>query len=266
MQTVAVPDTAVQRAPRVAAPRSRHNAASLAAGYTRLQHALNVIALAAFAGLAVWVGVHVLDRPFGPWHTLLGVLAGWVFTDFACGMIHWAGDTWGHTRIPVIGRMLVRNFREHHVDPAAITRHTMVQVLGEQALFAAPLIGLLPLYDPADDDAYGAALLVGMYTVLVAAMASNLFHRWAHMARPPLIARLMQCAGLIISFRQHARHHCPPYTVSYCIAIGWLNPVLDRIRFWRGLEWLIWKTTGAIPREDDLGREAALALMRDPDN
>ena len=67
---------------------------------------------------------------------------------------------------------------------------------------------------------------------------------------------------LIISFRQHAKHHQPPYVRNYCIAIGWLNPLLEGIRFWRGLEWLIWKLTGAVPREDDLGREAALALMR----
>ena len=252
--------------PKGRAPRSRHNAAVLAAGYTRLQHCLNVTALLAFTALAVWIGDHVLSRPLGPWHTLLGVLAGWVFTDFACGMIHWAGDTWGRPTMPVIGRMLVRSFREHHVDPAAITRHGTVQVLGEQAIFAVPLIVLLKFYDPGRDDALGAALLVCMYTVMIAAMVSNLFHRWAHMARPPWIARVMQRAGLIISFRQHARHHCPPYVTSYCIAIGWLNPLLDRIRFWRGLEWLVWKTTGAVPREDDLGREQALALMRNSNN
>jgi plasmanylethanolamine desaturase len=243
-------------------PRSRHDATSLAAGYTRLQHGLNIAGLCAFCVLALWVGQHTFSRSIGVVPVTLAMLAAWVFTDFACGVIHWAGDTWGRPGMPVIGRMLVRTFREHHVDPRAITRHGTVQVLGEQAIIAAPLIALLKLYDPAEEDTFGAALLVGMYTVMLAAMAANLFHRWAHMRKPPLVARAMQRVGIVISFRHHARHHRPPYTQSYCIAIGWLNPLLDRVRFWRALEWLIWKTTGAIPRADDVGDEAALAIMR----
>lgn len=246
------------------APASRHDARVLASGYTRFQHVLNVMGLLAFCGLAVWVGLHVAGRTLGPWTLLVGVVAGWVITDFICGMLHWAGDTWGRPTMPVIGRMFVRSFREHHVDPLAITRHGTVQVLGEQSLLAAPLMALIKLYDPADDNAAGTTLLVCLYTILVGSMAANLFHRWAHMRKPPLLAKALQAAGIVISFRQHARHHCPPYTQSYCIAIGWLNPVLDRVRFWRGLEWLVWKTTGAVPREDDLGREAALSLMRAP--
>jgi ubiquitin-conjugating enzyme E2 variant len=220
---------------------------------------MNVFGLSAFCVMAAWVGVHVVSFQVGAIELAVGVFTARVVTDFACGMIHWAGDTWGRTNTPVIGRMFVRTFREHHVDPRAITRHGTVQLLGEQAIVGAPLMPLLWLYEP--ESAYGATLLVFMYAVLVVAMAANVFHRWAHMTRPPLVGRVMQRAGLIISFKQHAKHHRPPYVQHYCIAIGWLNPLLDGIRFWRGLEWLIYKCTGAVPREDDLGHEAALALM-----
>jgi len=240
----------------------RHDPDVLAAGYSAAQRRWNVAGLAAFAVLAVWIGHHVLSRPLGPLPLVVGVLAGWVLTDFLCGVIHWAGDTWGRTSMPLIGRFVVRTFREHHVDPQAITRHGLVQMLGEQAIVAVPLISLLGLYDPAVDDELGNTLLVALYTTFVASIAANVFHKWAHMRQPPLAARLLQRAGILISFRHHARHHCPPYLQCYCIAIGWLNPVLDRLRFWRGLEWLAWKVTGAIPREDDLGREAALAILR----
>jgi ubiquitin-conjugating enzyme E2 variant len=266
MATAIVPDNSVHPVPAAArqpVPRARHDAGALAAGYTRVQHVLNVLGLLTFAVLAAWIGEHTFSRPLSVMVVLLGVLAGWVITDFCCGVIHWAGDTWGRPDMPLIGRMFVRSFREHHVDPRAITRHGNVQLLGEQSLIAAPLIALLKLYDPAHDDAIGAGVLVGMYTVMMAAMAANVFHKWAHTRRPPLLGRVMQRMGLVISYRQHARHHCPPYVNSYCIAIGWLNPLLDRIRFWRGLEWLIWRVTGAVPREDDLGRDAALALMRE---
>lgn len=241
-------------------PRSIHDPAALSSGYTRPQHVMNVLGLVVFFVGAVWVGAHVYSFRPGVYELAVGIFAAWVFTDFACGVIHWAGDTWGRTDLPLVGRMFVRSFREHHVDPRAITRHGMVQLLGEQAIVAVPLMPLLLLHEP--ESAYGVTLLVFMYAVLVVAITANVFHRWAHMARPPLIGRVMQRAGLIISFRQHAKHHQPPYTRHYCIAIGWLNPLLDGLRFWRGMEWLIWKLTGAVPREDDLGRDAALALMR----
>ena len=241
-------------------PRSIHDPAALASGYTLVQHVMNVLGLTGFCAAAAWVGVYVYSFQPGAYELAAGVFLAWVFTDFACGVIHWAGDTWGRTNLPLVGRMFVRSFREHHVDPRAITRHGIVQLLGEQAIAALPLMPLLLLFEPTSP--YGVTLLVFMYAVLVVAIAANVFHRWAHMARPPLVGRIMQRAGLIISFRQHARHHQPPYTSHYCIVIGWLNPLLDSIRFWRSLEWLIWKLTGAVPREDDLGREAALQLMR----
>jgi ubiquitin-conjugating enzyme E2 variant len=247
-------------------PRSRHDAALLSAGYTRTQHWLNVAGLTAFSVLALWIGVHTFDRTHDWLFVSMALVAAWVFTDFACGLLHWAGDTWGRPDMPLIGRFLVRSFREHHVDPRAITRHGAVQALGEQSIIATPLIGLLALYDPADEDKFEAALLAGMYFVMLSAIAANVFHRWAHMRKPPLVARLLQRAGIIISFRHHARHHKPPYTTRYCVAIGWLNPLLDRIRFWRGLEWLVHKTTGAVPREDDIGRDAALTIMQPPRN
>ena len=240
--------------------RSRHDASVLASGYTRTQHVMNVVGLVAFAASALWVGEHVFMHDVGAVELTLGLLLGWVLTDFICGFIHWAGDTWGRTDMRLIGRMFVRSFREHHVDPRAITRHGTVQLLGEQSIVAAPLLPVLLFFET--EDALGVTALVCAYTTFVASMCANVFHKWAHMTRPPLIARMMQRAGLIISYRQHAKHHRPPYIENYCIAIGWLNPVLESVRFWRGLEWLVYKFTGAVPREDDLGREAALQLMR----
>lgn len=240
--------------------RARQDAAVLASGYTRLQHWMNILGLSAFCVVAILVGAHVFSRTVGWIPLTVGILAGWVLTDFICGLIHWAGDTWGRTGMPIVGRMFVRSFREHHVNPHAITRHGMIQLLGEQAIVAAPMLPVLWLYEPEEE--IGLTVLICVYTAFNSSIAANVFHRWAHMRRPPLVARLMQRMGLIIGYRHHARHHRPPYLRNYCIAIGWLNPLLDGVRFWRALEWLVWKTTGAIPREDDLGREAALALMR----
>jgi len=32
---------------------------------------------------------------------------------------------------------------------------------------------------------------------------------------------------------------------------GWLNPILEKTKFWKGLEYIVSKTTGLVPREDD---------------
>ncbi|MFO0751591.1 MAG: fatty acid desaturase CarF family protein [Myxococcota bacterium] len=249
--------TPSQRPPKII----RHDVATLAAGYSPSQHRWNIGGLVAFAALGVAVGVHVFARPLEVWPVVLGVLAGWVATDLVTGFVHWAGDTWGRPDMPIIGRSVIRTFREHHIDAKAITHHGLVQTLGEQAIGAVPVMALLWLCDPDPDNGFGAGALVGLYVLVVASTASNLFHKWAHMKRPPRLARALQKMGLIMSLEHHARHHRAPHLEGYCIAIGWLNPLLDGIGFWRGLEWLVWKLTGAVPREDDLGRDAALALL-----
>ena len=48
-----------------------------------------------------------------------------------------------------------------------------------------------------------------------------------------------------------------PFECNYCITTGWLNPLFTKINFWRNLERVIIKLTGAIPRTDDIGIKAA---------
>ena len=92
---------------------------------------------------------------------------------------------------------------------------------------------------------------------------TNQVHKWAHQRRPPAAVRLMQRAGLILSREHHATHHRAPHTRAYCITSGWLNPLLDAIRFFAAAERVITFATGAVPRADDaLHRAGAHAARR----
>jgi hypothetical protein len=43
-------------------------------------------------------------------------------------------------------------------------------------------------------------------------------------------------------------HHKRPYGVRYCTTTNYLNPLLDAIGFWRGLEWLIERLGATVQR------------------
>lgn len=60
--------------------------------------------------------------------------------------------------------------------------------------------------------------------------------------------------------QHHDVHHTAPFDKYYCITTGWLNWPLTKIGFFKGLEKLVTMTTGAIPRADDIGLDAALKI------
>jgi ubiquitin-conjugating enzyme E2 variant len=175
---------------------------------------------------------------------VLGVLAA----DAATGLVHWACDTWGDERTPWLGPGLIRFFREHHHDPEAILAHDWIVVNREPA--AAASAALLLLWLPPAEAALEGNLLARGFVCSFAAFAAsaNLIHRFAHAPRPPRVVRLAQRAGLVLSAERHARHHRAPHRSDYCIATGWLNPLLDRIGFWRRLEAVILRLSVSMRR------------------
>jgi ubiquitin-conjugating enzyme E2 variant len=163
---------------------------------------------------------------------LLGVLAA----DALSGLVHWACDTWGDERTPLLGPGLIRFFREHHRDPEAILGHDWILVNREPAAAASAALLLLWL-PPVEAVLEGNVLARGFVCSFGAfAAGANLIHRFAHALRPPRAIRLAQRLGLALSPQRHARHHRAPHRTDYCIATGWLNPILDRTGFWRRLE------------------------------
>jgi ubiquitin-conjugating enzyme E2 variant len=172
--------------------------------------------------------------------------------DLGSGLVHWGADTWGSERIPLVGKTFIGPFREHHLDPKAITRHDFLETNGASAFVVLPLMaGAWHLGDGHGHGAVVASVVLGMTALLT--LATNQIHKWAHTDAPPALVRWLQHSGLLLSPDNHALHHAPPFDRHYCITHGWLNPLLGRIGFFRALERGIVRLTGAVPRREDLG-------------
>jgi hypothetical protein len=101
-----------------------------------------------------------------------------------------------------------------------------------------------------------AILLVGAWSVglltwhvwLFAILGANAneFHKWEHHTRKEngRAISFLQDIKILQTGKHHALHHTDPKNSHYCTITNLLNPILDTMRFWNGLEWLLAKTIG----------------------
>jgi hypothetical protein len=151
----------------------------------------------------------------------LAVLCGWLLADLVSGLVHWALDSFGSVRTPILGPAFIRPFREHHADPEGMTRHDFIEVNGASCLGCLPLLGLSLLLD-------GFAHALVLFTCL-GVLFTNQCHKWAHVQRAGALIRRLQAIGLILRPAEHAKHHTPPYNSHFCTANGWLNRPLNAL-------------------------------------
>lgn len=225
--------------------------------------------VAAFTGTCGALLVQLSSVPWGRLQLItigVGTLLGYLVADVVSGVVHWFFDTYFHDDTPLIGRAFVHPFREHHVDPLAITRHDFFEVNGNTSLALLPVvIAALLLGNPGDGE-LGTARFAQTATQTVAlafalaTFATNQFHQWAHQERPAAAVRWLQASGLILSPAHHRNHHSGNYRQSFCITAGWLDPLLDRMHFFQRIEHVVRRLSsggghgGEIPNDADTAR------------
>jgi plasmanylethanolamine desaturase len=246
-------------------PLKQHDAKKLEAGYIASHRTAEKWGIVVAVAFTLVLAVQVVASPSlsGWWMPLAG-LVGILLADFTSGFVHWMFDTWGDLNTPVLGRLAIRTFRHHHVAPTAITEHDFIETNAHNIALTViySVVGLLLVRPSAAtlfDVFIGQTLLCATFFT---AFTSQI-HKWAHTAEPPRIVALLQRLRLIISPDHHAVHHVPPYHRNYCITVGWLNGPLRAVRFFETLERTITALTGIVPREDDLGKEAAAEVAEE---
>jgi TMEM189-like protein len=209
--------------------------------YARGHRALEIAAIVfVFAALG-WLGFRVggaAARGRDWFGVGISAVLGYVVADFISGFVHWAGDTLGDAQTPVFGRGFVTPFRYHHVDPKDVTLHDFVETNGNNCIVVAPVLGVLMMVTPRTVGLWFYACTTMVFTSLFL-FCTNQFHKWAHEERASGLIRRFQRMGLILSPERHALHHASPQDRSYCITVGWMNPVLDRIGFFRACEAIV---------------------------
>lgn len=172
------------------------------------------------------------------WVSLLAILCGYLLADFLAGTVHWIADHFFEPETPLLGPMLIAPFRAHHEDALEMTRHDFFEVSGNNALVTLPLVVLLATRLPAADGV-GQFFSVLGGSLTLALFVTNQFHSWAHSPSPPPLVRLLHSTGLILTPARHGHHHRNEHDRAYCVTSGWMNPLLDRIRFFERLERVI---------------------------
>jgi len=222
----------------------------------------SILTFWSLVGAVIWkVKPHFHDSP---WLVLSGFLTGFIMADWVSGLVHWLADTWGSVEMPVIGKSLLRPFREHHVDQKAMTHHDYIETNGSNCMISVPwALGafLIPI-NAGPYHWFSLFNVVWITSMIFWVMMTNQFHKWAHMddGRAPKIVTALQKMHLILPPAHHHLHHTAPFDKYYCITTGWLNWPLTKLGFFKGLERLVTATTGIIPRKDDIGIDAAIAI------
>lgn len=171
------------------------------------------------------------------WLVALTIPLGLLASDFVTGMLHWAADTYGSENTLVVGPSLIKPFRLHHIYPRDICTHNLVMTVGNACILAVPVLSFC-LYVMWVMPAPGWLALIMAWAAVLAGttVATNQFHKWAHQESPSGLARWLQRTRLVLEPAHHRLHHTAPYNMHYCITNGWLNPILNRIKFFRRLE------------------------------
>jgi plasmanylethanolamine desaturase len=244
--------------------QKKERAVALAGGYTKGHRLYELGGITLTSVTTIWLLVLLFKAPtLSGWWMPLAALMGILFADFISGFVHWMFDTWGSVDTPIVGALAIRTFRHHHVDRKAMLQHDFIETNGHNialsTICSTSGILLCTLGSVTQFDVFCASACV--CAIAFVSLTSQI-HKWAHMEEDaPKLIQLLQRTRIILSPEHHDSHHAAPYNRNYCITVGWMNGPLRAVRFFETAEWLITAVTGALPREDDIGKDQAIAVV-----
>jgi len=157
------------------------------------------------------------------------VFIGLWLADFATGLFHWAVDNYCNPEWPLIGPQYVLPSHLHHDE--GMYEFELSSIVTHLYIWTAVIIVGLIFW------------ALGLMNVMIASACgfgflTNIIHGWSH-KRPEdnmLIVRALQKLGLFQSTQHHTFHHEEGSDSHYCLLTDHVNPLLETIGLWRGLD------------------------------
>jgi ubiquitin-conjugating enzyme E2 variant len=165
---------------------------------------------------------------------LLQVCGMWLVADFITGVVHWWEDAYGNPAWPILGTYIIEPNLKHHSNPRALLQGSYWQRINTSLYAVLVLIGVfwfLGWHSPM------------MVICLLMCSQGNELHAISHRTdkeNGKWVCRL-QKIGIVQRRKTHGWHHKAPYDTNFCVMTEYLNPVLNALHFWQGMEWLIAK-------------------------
>ena len=166
-----------------------------------------------------------------------------MLADFAAGVVHWIEDAYVREDTPLIGSFIGKANVIHHHLPRYMTRNNWWQSSWDLLCISALMVA----------GAWALGVLTWQVWLFVAISTNaNEVHKWSHQTRKEngRIISFLQDVHVFQTPHHHAVHHTNPKNVRYCPITNLVNPILDGIHFWDGVEWVLARTIKLNRRPD----------------
>jgi plasmanylethanolamine desaturase len=152
-----------------------------------------------------------------------------VLSDFVSGFIHWLEDVYAKPGMPIVSKIAEDN-QLHHTKPRAFLDKNWFQSSWDALLASGIVLAIAWWFN-------ALSWPVILFAILVS--NANQVHKWAHMNKQEKggLVTLLQTMHVLQSAREHAKHHTGDKNTHYCVMTNLVNPALEKVQFWRRLEW-----------------------------
>lgn len=176
----------------------------------RREFALECVSVVAFCCVQIIAWSRVIPSISISLMLIVVVVAGWLTADLLSGCVHFLADNFGTERTPVLGKVFITPFREHHLRPKQILEHGFFERNGSNcggaALLTVPVLMFESWFSSRET---WQLFAIFMLTVSLFVSFTNQIHAWAHGAPTVSFVQLLQRVGVFLSPNNHDHHHEP---------------------------------------------------------
>ena len=156
------------------------------------------------------------------------VLSVVFLADFVSGFFHWLEDVYAKPGMLFIHQIAVDN-ELHHTRPREFLKKNWLESSWDVGLVSIFLMTIAW---------WTNTLTWPIVLFVVLSTNANQIHKWAHQNSKEnnAVVRFLQKYYVLQTTRHHAKHHSKEKNTHYCVITNLLNPVLEKVNFWRQLE------------------------------